>query len=102
MDKQALRRQIREKKRAMTRQEICDASRRLAEQFFACDAYRNAKTLYGYLPYNQEVRTVPILQQALRDGSKNRKKQKLPRYCATALLVFSLNYFTEPAPSEFS
>ena len=70
MDKQALRRQIREKKRAMTRQEICDASRRLAEQFFACDAYRNAKTLYGYLPYNQEVRTVPILQQALRDGKR--------------------------------
>ena len=25
---------------------------------------------YGYLPYNQEVRTVPMLERALRDGKR--------------------------------
>lgn len=70
MDKTALRKEIREKKRAMTREQIEKASRALAQQFFATDYYRDAKTLYGYLPYNQEVRTEPILLQALKDGKK--------------------------------
>jgi len=70
MDKTALRRQIRELKRQMTSEQIEDASARLAELFFKSDAYRAAKTVYGYLPYNQEVRTVPMLEQALRDGKR--------------------------------
>lgn len=70
MDKTALRKEIREKKRAMTPEQIEKASRDLAQQFFATSYYREAKTLYGYLPYNQEVRTESILLQALKDGKK--------------------------------
>ena len=70
MDKQTLRREIREKKRAMTEAQIEDTSRRLGELFFASEQYHNASTIYGYLPYNQEVRTVPILQRALNDGKR--------------------------------
>ena len=70
MDKKALRKKIREQKRAMTSAQIEEASRKLVERFLALDAYRKAKTLYGYLPYNQEVRTVPILEQALADGKQ--------------------------------
>ena len=70
MDKTILRREIREKKRAMTPEEIALRSEKLMELFLKTDAYRNAKTIYGYLPYNQEVRTTPILEQALRDGKK--------------------------------
>lgn len=68
MNKQDLRKQIREKKKQMSESEILSRSTHLAAQFFETDVYKNAKTLYGYLPYNQEVRTVPILEQALRDG----------------------------------
>ncbi len=70
MDKKELRRQIREQKRAMTEEQILLASARLGELFCNCEAYQKAKTIYGYLPYNQEVRTVPMLEQALRDGKK--------------------------------
>ena len=70
MDKTALRRKIREMKRAMTEEEIVSRSNRLGELFTASEAYKNAGTIYGYLPYNQEVRTVPMLEQALRDGKK--------------------------------
>ena len=70
MDKKALRREIREKKRAMTEAEIVSRSERLGELFLKSQAYQNAKTVYGYLPYNQEVRTVPMLEQALRDGKR--------------------------------
>ena len=70
MDKTALRRQIREQKRAMTQEQIVSASCDLGEQFAACQLYQQAKTIYGYLPYNQEVRTIPMLERALRDGKR--------------------------------
>ncbi len=70
MDKLELRRQIRARKRAMTQAQIEESSGKLCEKFLATPQYRQAKTIYGYLPYNQEVRTVPILQQALADGKR--------------------------------
>ena len=70
MDKKKLRRSIRERKRAMTEEEIVSRSEKLGELFLSSEAYKNAKTIYGYLPYNQEVRTVPMLEQALKDGKR--------------------------------
>ena len=65
MDKKELRRSIRERKRAMTEEEIVSRSEKLGVLFAQSEAYKN-----GYLPYNQEVRTVPMLEQALKDGKK--------------------------------
>lgn len=70
MDKKILRQQIRDKKRALSEEQIVGASQRLAELFFASEQYQMASTVYGYLPYNQEVRTVPMLEQAIRDGKR--------------------------------
>ena len=70
MDKKALRAQIRAQKRAMTEEEICQRSQKLGLLFRESELYRNAKTVYGYLPYNQEVRTVAMLEQAIRDGKR--------------------------------
>lgn len=70
MDKQALRKAIREKKRAMTESEIVFKSEELGRLFVASEAYKQAKTIYGYLPYNQEVRTTAMLQKALDDGKR--------------------------------
>ena len=70
MDKSTLRKQIREKKRAMTEEQIVSASLRLGELFCGSVLYQQARTIYGYLPYNQEVRTGPMLERALRDGKR--------------------------------
>lgn len=70
MNKQELRAHIRQLKRAMTEEEIQAASQRLGVLFAASEAYRQAKTIYGYLPYNQEVRTTQMLQKALEDGKR--------------------------------
>ena len=70
MDKKTLRKKIRELKKEMAPEQIEAKSECLCRQFLASDFYRNAKTIYGYLPYNQEVRTTPILEQALKDGKR--------------------------------
>ena len=70
MNKKELRAAIRTRKRAMTEEMIREKSGDLARQLFENALYRNARSIYGYLPYNQEVRTVPMLEQALREGKR--------------------------------
>ena len=68
MLKQRLRQQIRLRKRQMTEYEIREKSEALMRLLLQTEAYQNAKSIYAYLPFNQEVRTEPILRRALLDG----------------------------------
>jgi len=70
MDKKALRAEIKAKKRAMTEEQIAATSDALAQQLYAHPAYQKASSIFGYLSYNQEVRTMPMLEQAQRDGKR--------------------------------
>ena len=95
MDKKEMRAYIRAKKRAMTEAQIVSASARLGEKFRACDLYHQAKTIYGYLPYNQEVRTVPMLEQAIRDG----KRVAVPKcYGEDMRFLYISDFVSEVAP----
>ena len=95
MNKKEMRAIIRAKKRAMTESQIVSASARLGEQLRSCELYKNAKTIYGYLPYNQEVRTVPMLEQAIRDG----KRVAVPKcYDRDMKFIYISDFEKEVAP----
>ena len=95
MNKKEMRAIIRSKKRAMTESQIVSASARLGQQFRSCDLYRDAKTIYGYQPYNQEVRTVPMLEQAIADG----KRVAVPKCYGEEMRFIYIHDFTaEVAP----
>ncbi len=96
MDKKVLRRQIREQKKTMTEAEIASRSEKLGELFAATEAYRNAKSIYGYLPYNQEVRTVPMLQKAIADG----KRVAVPKVYVDTMRFIWLDDLTKVEKSE--
>ena len=70
MEKQQLRELVRSKKRAMTPEQVKKGSAHLTRLFLGSQQYRNSASIYGYLPFNQEVDTHQILLQALRDGKK--------------------------------
>ena len=70
MNKQELRTQVRARKRAMTGEQIREKSEKLTQLLLDTALYRSARSIYGYLPYNQEVRTVPMLQKALEEGKR--------------------------------
>ena len=91
MDKTQLRKEIREQKRAMTKEDICCRSQRLCEKFLQSDAYRNAKTIYGYLPYNQEVQTWEALRQAMLDG----KQVAVPKVCGDEMKFIYITDFSQ-------
>ena len=97
MDKKELRKQIMQRKRAMLPEEIVSKSAELKDLFLASDAYKNAKTIYGYMPYNQEVRTVAIMEQALLDG----KRVAVPKVYGDIMRFIYVTDFAAMEKSEF-
>lgn len=97
VNKTALRAEIRAQKRAMTEEEIVTRSEKLMELFLSSDAYRNARSIYGYMPYNQEVRTVPMLAQALRDG----KRVAVPKVYGDTMRFLWITEFDAMEKSSF-
>lgn len=81
LTKKEYRAAIRSRKREMTPEDITLRSHALCRQVLNSDAYRSAQTLYGYLPFNQEVQTMPLLQQALSEG----KQVALPKCYGTEM-----------------
>lgn len=69
-EKTALRREISEKKRALSPKQIKAASAVLAQKLFDHPLYQQADALYAYLSYNQEVRTDGIIRRAMREGKR--------------------------------
>ena len=96
MDKTALRQQIRLQKRQMGQAEILEKSQQLFRLFTATDAYRNAKSIYGYMSYNQEVRTLPILEQALWDG----KRVAIPKCYGPEMRFIWMEDLSQTAPNR--
>ena len=97
MDKKELRAAIRAKKRAMSEAQIDACSEKLAALFRAHPAYQAAKSIYGYLPYNQEVRTVPMLRQAQLDG----KRVAVPKVYGDTMKFLWLDDLSAVAPGAF-
>ena len=98
MDKKELRRSIRERKRAMTEEEIVSRSEKLGVLFAQSEAYKNAKTIYGYLPYNQEVRTAAILRRAQQDG----KRVAVPKVFGDEMKFLWLDDLSAVAPGAYN
>ena len=97
MDKRQLRREIGARKKLLTEEQIENCSNRLAEQLYRSPAYAAAHSLYGYLSYNQEVRTMPILQQAQKDG----KRIAVPKVYGEEMRFLWLDQLDAIAPGSY-
>lgn len=94
MTKKEIRQQVRTRKKTVTPAQVEAASARLAQQLYTLPEYRNAKSVYGYLSFNQEVRTLPILQQAMADG----KRVAVPKVYGKTMRFLWLDDLTAVAP----
>lgn len=94
MNKKEIRAIVRARKKAMTEEQIAAASEKLGELLRRTEAYRKADTIYGYLPYNQEVRTTPMLRQAILDG----KRVAVPKCYGDEMRFLYLDDLTAVAP----
>ena len=79
--KQDLRAAVRQRKKAMTLEDIASRSELLCQKVLQSKAYLSAATVYGYLPFNQEVDLLPLLRQAMADS----KQVALPKCRGTEM-----------------
>lgn len=97
MTKKELRSYIKAKKEAMTEAQIVSASEGLARQLYAHPAYQNANAIYGYLSFNQEVRTLPMLEQALKDG----KRVAVPKVIGDEMIFIWMDDLSRVSPGYY-
>lgn len=97
MDKRELRRLIGEKKRALTGREIELRSRALAEKLFATSLYQDARSIYAYLSFNQEVLTRPVIERAWADG----KRVAVPKVIGREMAFIWLDSFDHLTESGY-
>ena len=71
---------------------------KLAELFRAHPLYKAAKSIYGYMPYNQEVRTIPIMRQAQADG----KRVAVPKVYGDTMKFLWLDDLDAVAPGAYN
>lgn len=94
MTKQQLRMAIRQQKEAMPEAELLRRSEILVTRLEQEPVYRQAATVYGYYPFNQEVFLLPLLEDALAQG----KQVALPRVVHGQIQFFFIRSLAETIP----
>ena len=74
------------------------SGRLFCQQLFRHPAYQAAKSLYGYLSYNQEVRTAAILRRAQQDG----KRVAVPKVFGDEMKFLWLDDLSAVAPGAYN
>lgn len=97
MDKKALRKSIAAQKRAMTDSQIRRCSDALTELLLATPVFQAARSLYGYLSYNQEVRTDRILLASLAQ----RKRVAVPKVFGNAMRFIWISDLKHLTPGSY-
>lgn len=93
-DKTEIRKIIRERKLAMSEKEIVARSEVLASKLFVTDAYKQASAIYSYVSFNQEVRTIPVIERALLDD----KLVAVPKIYGHEMRFIAINNFDVLSP----
>lgn len=69
-EKQELRKHLKAVRSKLTPEYVVSSSDAVAQHILACDAYKNAKLIMGYLAFGKELSVDKVLLQALADGKK--------------------------------
>ena len=69
-DKKALRKEILAKRNIMDAIEKEEKDRKILDEFYESNYYREAKNIFIYISYDSEVNTKGIIKKALRDNKK--------------------------------
>ncbi len=68
LTKKEIRRTVRERRKALGEEAERTGSERICSLVCGLPEYQEAEVVYCYVDYNHEVRTWPIMEQAMRDG----------------------------------
>jgi 5-formyltetrahydrofolate cyclo-ligase len=91
MDKKEPRRMIKEKKAALTPEQIRSYSEKVCRILIEQDFYKQAKVIFPYVAYNQEIRTETLIEDAWRQG----KIVAVPKVVGENMVFLRLDSFDQ-------
>jgi 5-formyltetrahydrofolate cyclo-ligase len=95
--KAELRRQIKEKKRQLTKDEMLENSQIIIEKLMSQPEYQTSSRLYAYVSYNQEVSTHTLIEMALQDG----KTVLVPKVYGDVMKYHEIHSMQELKPGAY-
>lgn len=91
--KKQLRRRLQQQRAGFTAEQVATSSQRAAERILACDAYRKAQCIMGYLAFGRELSVDAVLTQALADGKQVAVPLVLSATAMTAVRLYNMQDF---------
>ena len=70
MNKEELRKVLKGRRRQLTADQVTQSSAQVVQHILACDAYRKAQHIMGYLAFSNELNIDAFLRQALAEGKQ--------------------------------
>lgn len=70
MDKETVRKETLEARKAISTEELVKKSDMVTEKLLSTDLYKNANTIMAYIDFRNEVRTEKIIKTAIADGKR--------------------------------
>ena len=98
MEKKEIRALMKAREKELTPEFVEAYSRRVTEAFCAQDFYHDAKAIYAYLTFNEELRTDFLIRRAWADGKRVAVPRVLGKGCMEFYYIDSFEGFI---PSAF-
>lgn len=97
MNKKQIRKEIQHRKADLSGEQIKNASHQVFLKLMETKEFREAKSLYVYMAYNQEIQTAEIVKEAWRLG----KRVAVPKLFGKEMHFIEINSFDELIPDRF-
>ena len=95
--KKELRKKMRSKRSELTKEQVNAESQKIVSRLLETTEYKNAKTVFSYISFEEEVDTFFLIEQALSNG----KKVAVPRVSGKEMEFYHIKSFDELQPGYY-
>src|SRR3989338_1251735 len=101
--KQILKSEIFEKRKSLSKREIDEKSAAIREKLFSLNRFKDAKNIMFYVSFNNEVNTIEMIKELLKNKKENKKNIIVPYVEKNnpILQLSKLNSFDDLEPKTF-
>lgn len=95
--KKELRKEMKAMRQALTKEQIAGESEKIINRLLETEEYKNAKTIFSYVSFEEEADTIVFIRQALSDG----KKVAVPKVSGKEMEFYPITSLDELQPGYY-
>lgn len=95
--KKELRKEMKAMRKALTKEQITQESEKIIRRLLETEEYKNAKTIFSYVSFEEEADTIALIRQAFADG----KKVAVPKVSGNEMEFYPIMSLDELKPGYY-